>query len=151
MSSFVISNIALLCHVLLYQRMEREYHCKCIMGKPKVAFRETLQDPVRFEYLHKRQSGGAGQYAKVIGQMEVGIQCSLKNTLIVVFSSSQLLNKKIINLSVKGSSATGQCYLREMNLRFSWDSQIHFIYFYFSLTEEATLIFCQFLVLLISL
>ena len=106
--------------------MEREYHCKCIMGKPKVAFRETLQDPVRFEYLHKRQSGGAGQYAKVIGQMEVGIQCSIKNTLIVVFPSSQLLNKKIINLSVRGSSATGQCYLREMNLQFTWDSQIHF-------------------------
>ena len=129
MSSFVISNITLLCHVLLYQRMEREYHCKCIMGKPKVAFRETLQDPVRFEYLHKRQSGGAGQYAKVIGQMEVGIQCSIKNTLIVVFPSTRLLNKKIINLSVKGSSATGQCYLREMNLRLSWDSQIHYIYF----------------------
>ncbi|XP_067949203.1 elongation factor G, mitochondrial-like [Watersipora subatra] len=58
-------------HLEVYaQRLEREYFCKCILGKPKVAFRESLLSPVQFNYLHKRQSGGAGQYGRVIGQLE---------------------------------------------------------------------------------
>lgn len=51
--------------------MEREYSCPVILGKPKVSFRETLVGPFEFNYLHKRQSGGAGQYARVIGFLEV--------------------------------------------------------------------------------
>lgn len=39
-------------------------------GKPKVAFRETLTRPCEFDYLHKKQSGGSGQYARVIGVLE---------------------------------------------------------------------------------
>ncbi|KAM8953134.1 elongation factor G, mitochondrial [Pelodytes ibericus] len=58
-------------HLEIYaQRMEREYGCPCIMGKPKVAFRETLVKPVPFEFTHKKQSGGSGQYGKVIGLVE---------------------------------------------------------------------------------
>lgn len=50
--------------------MEREYNCPVILGKPKVAFRETLTAPCEFDYLHKKQSGGQGQYARVIGVLE---------------------------------------------------------------------------------
>jgi elongation factor G len=58
-------------HLDIYaQRMEREYGTPVILGKPKVSFRETLQAPIPFEYLHKKQSGGAGQYGKVIGTVE---------------------------------------------------------------------------------
>ncbi|KAM5293466.1 elongation factor G, mitochondrial isoform 2-T2 [Ctenodactylus gundi] len=58
-------------HLEIYaQRMEREYGCPCITGKPKVAFRETITAPVPFEFTHKRQSGGAGQFGKVIGVLE---------------------------------------------------------------------------------
>ncbi|NXX89892.1 EFGM factor, partial [Centropus bengalensis] len=58
-------------HLEIYaQRMEREYGCPCTMGKPKVAFRENISAPVPFEYTHKKQSGGAGQYGKVIGVLE---------------------------------------------------------------------------------
>lgn len=58
-------------HLEIYaQRMEREYNCPVILGKPKVSFRETLVSPFEFNYLHKRQSGGAGQYARVIGFLE---------------------------------------------------------------------------------
>lgn len=58
-------------HLEIYaQRMEREYTCPVQLGKPKVAFRETIVAPCEFDYLHKKQSGGAGQYARVIGVLE---------------------------------------------------------------------------------
>ncbi|XP_073673560.1 elongation factor G, mitochondrial [Garra rufa] len=58
-------------HLEIYsQRMEREYNCPCVMGKPKVAFRETVTSAVPFDFTHKKQSGGSGQYGKVIGVLE---------------------------------------------------------------------------------
>ncbi|XP_078419875.1 elongation factor G, mitochondrial [Cetorhinus maximus] len=58
-------------HLEIYaQRLEREYNCPCVMGKPKVAFRETISTCVPFEFTHKKQSGGSGQYGKVIGVLE---------------------------------------------------------------------------------
>jgi len=58
-------------HLEIYaQRMEREYNCPVELGKPKVAFTECLSKPCTFDYLHKRQSGGAGQYGRVVGLVE---------------------------------------------------------------------------------
>lgn len=58
-------------HLEIYaQRMEREYNCPVSMGKPTVAFREMLTKPVEFDFFHKKQSGGRGEYARVIGVME---------------------------------------------------------------------------------
>ena len=51
--------------------MEREYGCPVVLGKPKVSFRETLVQKKEFDYLHKKQSGGSGQYARVSGFLEV--------------------------------------------------------------------------------
>ena len=58
-------------HLEIYvERMRREYNVDCITGKPRVAFRETITQRSTFNYTHKKQTGGAGQYAKVIGYIE---------------------------------------------------------------------------------
>jgi elongation factor G len=51
---------------ILVDRMKREFKVEANVGKPQVAFRETLRKPVaRHDYTHKKQSGGSGQFAKI--------------------------------------------------------------------------------------
>ena len=56
---------------ILIDRMKREFRVEANIGKPQVAYRETLRRPVeKIEYTHKKQSGGSGQYAKVLINLE---------------------------------------------------------------------------------
>lgn len=58
-------------HLDIYvERMKREYNVACVTGKPRVAFRETVTQKAPFNYTHKKQSGGAGQYGRVAGYIE---------------------------------------------------------------------------------
>jgi elongation factor G len=58
-------------HLEVYiERLSREYGVKCEVGNPSVAYKESITMPAKFDYLHKKQTGGSGQYAKVIGQIE---------------------------------------------------------------------------------
>ncbi|MFH8403301.1 elongation factor G [Streptomyces sp. NPDC018019] len=51
---------------VLVDRMKREFKVEANVGKPQVAYRETLRKPVeRLDYTHKKQTGGSGQFAKV--------------------------------------------------------------------------------------
>jgi elongation factor G len=52
------------------ERLHREYDVECKVGQPKVAYRETITQRQDFNYLHKKQSGGSGQYGRVIGYIE---------------------------------------------------------------------------------
>ncbi|KAL3228454.1 Elongation factor G, mitochondrial [Nakaseomyces bracarensis] len=57
-------------HLEIYvERMKREYNVECITGKPQVSYRESITIPSEFDYTHKKQSGGAGQYARIIGNV----------------------------------------------------------------------------------
>jgi len=58
-------------HLEVYiERMNREYGVECVTGQPNVAYKETITSKHKFDYLHKKQTGGSGQYARVIGYLE---------------------------------------------------------------------------------
>ena len=58
-------------HLDVYvERMRREYSAEVETGAPQVAYREALSRRADFDYLHKKQTGGSGQYAKVVGYFE---------------------------------------------------------------------------------
>ncbi|CAK8698540.1 unnamed protein product [Clavelina lepadiformis] len=58
-------------HLEVYgQRIRNEYDLDVVLGKPNVAFRETITSSIDFDYTHKRQSGGAGQFGRLIGYIE---------------------------------------------------------------------------------
>lgn len=58
-------------HLEVYvERIKREFNCEVITGKPQVAYRETIHAATEFDYTHKKQTGGSGQYAKVVGTIE---------------------------------------------------------------------------------
>ncbi|MDI6698827.1 MAG: elongation factor G [Candidatus Saccharicenans sp.] len=58
-------------HLDIYvERMKREYRVEVVTGRPQVAYREAITLRADFDYTHKKQTGGAGQFGRVIGYIE---------------------------------------------------------------------------------
>ncbi|NLE61138.1 MAG: elongation factor G [Planctomycetes bacterium] len=57
-------------HLDIYiERLRREYKLELLVGRPQVSYREAPTQEVSFNYKHRKQTGGAGQYAHVIGKL----------------------------------------------------------------------------------
>ena len=58
-------------HLDIYiERMRREYGAEVIVGAPQVSYREAITTSAEYDHLHKKQTGGSGQFAGVSGMIE---------------------------------------------------------------------------------
>ena len=80
-------------HLEIYvERMKREYNVECITGSPTVNYKESVSQRGAFNYFHKKQSGGNGQYAKVQGFVEPLDEDTLKKGIDFEFENQILGN-----------------------------------------------------------
>lgn len=57
-------------HLEVYvERMKREFNCEVIVGKPQVAYQKLSARKLLYDYTHKKQTGGSGQFAKAVGKI----------------------------------------------------------------------------------
>jgi elongation factor G len=57
---------------IIVDRMKREFKVEANVGAPQVAYRESITKKIEWDYTHKKQTGGSGQYAKVKIRFEPG-------------------------------------------------------------------------------
>ncbi|KAF3909253.1 hypothetical protein ABW20_dc0105330 [Dactylellina cionopaga] len=92
-------------HIEIYvERMRREYNVECITGQPKVAYRETVTERIVFDHTLKKQTGGAGDFARVAGIIEPTGELGENEFVNAVFGGA--IDEKFIFACEKGFRAS---------------------------------------------
>ena len=73
---------------ILVDRMKREFKVEANIGAPQVAYRETITKEVEVDYTHKKQSGGSGQFARIVMQFKPAVPDEEGNTPDFEFTDS---------------------------------------------------------------
>ncbi len=90
-------------HLEIYcERIKREYDCEVTVGFPQVNYREAITKKAAFNYLHKKQSGGSGQFGRVIGYIEPLPEDSPKTFEFVNALSGNNIPPEFVNPITKG-------------------------------------------------
>ncbi|KAK3033293.1 hypothetical protein RJ639_033224 [Escallonia herrerae] len=85
-------------HLDIYvERIRREYKVDATVGKPRVNFRETVTQGAEFDYLHKKQSGGQGQYGSVHGSAKRPSSSNGRHVLCNFWSMIELISMAMAN------------------------------------------------------
>ena len=96
----IISGMGELHLDIIVDRMKREFNVEANVGKPQVAYRETIRKPVRQEGKFVRQSGGRGQYGHIVIEMEPqerGVGYTFENAIV-----GGVVPKEYVQASDKG-------------------------------------------------
>jgi elongation factor G len=123
-SETIISGMGEL-HLEVYvERMKREYNAEVTVGAPQVAYRETITARAEFNYTHKKQTGGSGQFGRVAGYMEPieeGGEYEFVDAIVggvipreYISSCDKGFQKSLVKGSLCGSAVTGvRCVIND--------------------------------------
>ncbi len=112
-------------HLEVYvERMKREYNAEVTVGAPQVAYRETITARAEFNYTHKKQTGGSGQFGRVAGYMEPieeGGEYEFVDAIVggvipreFISSCDKGFQKSLVKGSLCGSAVTGvRCVIND--------------------------------------
>ncbi len=111
-------------HLDVYiERMKREYKAEVSVGAPQVAYRETITQQADFNYTHKKQTGGSGQFGRVAGYLEPveGVEYEFVDNIVggaipreFISSCDKGFRKSLVKGSLCGAPITGvRCVIND--------------------------------------
>jgi len=104
----VISGMGELHLEIIVDRMKREFKVEANVGAPQVAYRECITKTTEIEHIHKKQSGGSGQYAKVILFLCLSLVITIVIIIVVVIVVDVVIVVIVVIVIIRSRSASSR-------------------------------------------